>query len=142
MGTQFFLKKDFKIAKIVDEYSIVINAGSSVGVNQGDIFEIFAPGLEILDPDTNEFLGYLDYIKGKVVAKTVFEKMSVCTNQDVASSIIENFSTALEGKPAELNVDSMQISGGYELIQKKIRVGDYVRKVAETNNKKVNQECP
>ena len=55
-------RKQIKIARIIDEYSVVINAGYNDGILQGDSFEIFAPGAESKDPDTGESLGALDFV--------------------------------------------------------------------------------
>lgn len=126
------LKKQLKVAKIIDEYSIVINGGKNFGIAPGDTLEIFVPGSEIKDPDTGESLGSLDFVKAKLVAKDVFPKMSVCRNQDYMSSIVAGLAAAMIGSPAELNVAAEDISGGYGELDDKIRVGDLVRKI-QTN---------
>lgn len=45
-----------KIIK-VDGNSVYINAGSEAGVNIGDVFEVYARGEELIDPDTGLSLG-------------------------------------------------------------------------------------
>jgi len=55
---------DTKVAKIVDEYTVVINKGSDAGVKAGQRFLIFAFGEDIIDPDTGESLGKLEIVKG------------------------------------------------------------------------------
>lgn len=124
-----FPTKDFKVAKIVDEYSVVINAGKNFNILPGDVFEIYSPGPEIRDPDTSESLGHLDFVKAKISAKDVFPKMTVCQNEYYMSSIVAGFAAAMVGKPAELNVAAEDISGGFDGFDSKIRVGDFVRKI-------------
>lgn len=125
-------KKALKIAKIIDEYSVVINQGINDGIASGDVFEIYASGTEIKDPDTGESLGNLDFVKAKIVARDVFPKMSVCHSQDRESILVANLASALIGRPAELDVASEDISGGFSGVDRKIRVGDLVRKIRET----------
>ena len=122
-------RKQIKIARIIDEYSVVINAGYNDGILQGDSFEIFAPGAEIKDPDTGESLGALDFVKAKIKARDVFPKMSVCQSQDYVSSLVAGFTAAMIGKSAELNVAVEDISGGFGDADPTIRVGDLVRKI-------------
>lgn len=56
--------KTTKIAKIVDDYTVVINKGAKDGLKVGQRFIIYAYGDEIHDPDTNESLGMLEIVKG------------------------------------------------------------------------------
>ena len=120
----------FKIAKIVDEYTVVINGGSNHGIVKGDLFQIYDPGSDVFDPDTGENLGKLEYIKAAITAKQVYPKMTACVSQDVMSSLISSISQSIIGRPAELSVNSEEISGGYD---ETICVGDFVRKVASSS---------
>ena len=54
----------YKIAKVVDEYTLVINAGKNQGIKSGFKFLIYSIGEDIKDPDTEESLGNLEVIKG------------------------------------------------------------------------------
>ena len=132
-----FRNKQIKVARIIDEYSIVINIGSNEGISQGDVFEIYAPGAEIVDPDTKESLGALDFVKAKIVARDVFPKMSVCQNQDRISSLVAGLANAMIGRIAELNVAEEDIAGGYGDIDKVIRVGDLVRRIDSNVSKPI-----
>lgn len=129
MGFKQISKHDFKIAKIVDEYTVVINGGSDHGLAVGDSFEIYDPGAEIYDPDTKEPLGKLEYVKAKIVAKQVYPKMTVCGSAATISPIVDSIAKSLIiSKTVELNVNSEDISGGYDDV---VRVGDPVRKIAQ-----------
>ena len=69
---------DYKIIKIIDDKTIVINGGSENGIKNGDKFEILDTGEQITDPFTNENLGTLDTIKEIVTADNVLPKMTIC----------------------------------------------------------------
>lgn len=122
------MKNIYKVVKIVNEYKVVVNAGSNDLIQKGQCLEIFAPGREVIDPDTNESLGVLDYVKAKLYVKDVFPKMSLCVNQDSETVSILTPTFQME-RSLPLNVDSKEISGGFEGIDKKIRVGDMVRTI-------------
>ncbi len=56
--------KEAKIANVVDQYRVVINAGAFDGIQIGQRFLIYKIGDEIVDPDTEESLGRLEVVKG------------------------------------------------------------------------------
>lgn len=122
---------NYKIVKIINEYKVVVNAGSNSFIKEDDILEVYQPGQEVTDPETGESLGTLDFVKAKLRVVDVFPKMCVCENRDTKQkSVFVNLSqnwTYEETLP--LNVQTTDISGGYEGIDKKIKVGDLVRKV-------------
>ena len=121
--------KQQKIVRIPDEYTVVINAGTADKVSVGAEFEIYSPGASISDPDTNEPLGTLDVVKGKVKVVTVYPRMSVCKSSYYVSVLgMENISKMLS-TPAELNVSSSEITGDFDGVDRKIHVGDLVRRV-------------
>ncbi len=68
-----------KIAKIIDEYTVVINRGHEHGVEEDMRFVIYEQGEEIKDPDTDESLGTFEYVKAKVRVTNVSEKFSTAT---------------------------------------------------------------
>ena len=125
------MTRKYKIAKIIDEYQVVVNAGSNDLIHDDDCLEVFQPGQEVTDPDTGESLGTLDFVKAKLRVVNVFPKMCVCENRETEQkSFFSNISQGLffeETLP--MNVQTTDISGGYEGIDKKIKVGDLVRKV-------------
>ena len=53
-----------KVAKVRDEYCLVINKGSNDGIKVGQRFLIYSLGEEIVDPDTQKSLGQLEIVKG------------------------------------------------------------------------------
>lgn len=54
----------YLVAKIIDDYTIVINKGRNQGVKEGQRFLIYELGEEIIDPSTNKSLGKLEIVKG------------------------------------------------------------------------------
>ncbi|MGD0696311.1 MAG: hypothetical protein ABSB82_15775 [Terriglobia bacterium] len=53
-----------KIAKIIDQYTLVINKGANHGVRVGQRFLVYAFGEEVVDPDNRQSLGRLELVKG------------------------------------------------------------------------------
>lgn len=123
------MTSSYKIVKIISEYKVVVNAGSNSYINEGDTLEVYQPGQEVTDPDTGESLGTLDFVKAKLRVVDVFPKMCVCENRDSEKkSIITIAQSFTYEEKLPLNVQTTDISGGYEGIDKKIKVGDLVRK--------------
>lgn len=124
------MTSSYKIVKIISEYKVVVNAGSNSYINEDDTLEVYQPGQEVTDPDTGESLGTLDFVKAKLRVVDVFPKMCVCENRDrEKKSIISLAQSLTYEEKLPLNVQTTDISGGYEGIDKKIKVGDLVRKV-------------
>ena len=59
------MKWQAKIIKAVGN-QIYINSGSQAGVNNGDVFVVYAKGDELIDPDTGISLGSVDTKIGKI----------------------------------------------------------------------------
>lgn len=120
----------WRVVKIIDNQSLVINAGSSDGVKKDQKLVVFVPGEEVIDPQTKESLGTLDTIKCYLNVADVYEKMSICVN--AISTMSDNLGIAgmllingLSG-PKSLPVDAEDISGGLQP-KTRIKVGDLVR---------------
>ncbi len=81
------MSKIFKVVKILDDYKLVINAGSEQQVSVGQRFLIYSlSDKEIIDPDTNRSLGYLEIVKGTGIVTHVQEKMSTLESDTYHSS--------------------------------------------------------
>lgn len=135
-----------KVAKILDDQSLILNVGTSQGVTPGMIFCIFAPVEEVKDPDTGESLGAWEAVKGYVQATHPQEKLTVCrvytpaarstgeTGTHVLSAEMIELSMLRSSAPrARLNVDRSQLSGIPEVGP--ITVGDRARSVDEAQAK-------
>jgi curli biogenesis system outer membrane secretion channel CsgG len=59
--------------------TVTINRGEGAGVAEGDVFNVYALGEEMIDPDTKESLGREEVKVGKVKISQVNPKTSVAT---------------------------------------------------------------
>ncbi|MDU4952946.1 MULTISPECIES: hypothetical protein [Clostridium] len=72
------MSKVFKIAKVINNYTVVINGGSSHGIKENQRFLIYSlNGEEIFDPDTKKLIGRLEIIKGS--GTVTFLQENICT---------------------------------------------------------------
>ena len=118
----------FKVIKIISDKRIVINAGKNE-VQIGDILRVIEKNSEeIVDPDTNEVLGTLDYIKATITVEYVYEHMSICKNYETKTvNALDPFETLRQREvTSPLNVNLSQITGGYNIDNKLIEIGDLV----------------
>ena len=139
-------KIEGKVAKILDEYSIVINVGRKNSVVDGMVFAIFVKSdEEIKDPDSGEVLGKLENVKEHVFVSHVQDRFSTCVAGTKETSceeheshgaqtlsgamMAESMTARPENKPnsEKLNVNTSQITGLPQLGP--ISVGDMVRAV-------------
>ncbi len=127
-----------KIAKIVDDRTVVINRGSKAGVREGMKFAIFANGDTVTDPDTGESLGTWEVVKGYVKATHVQKKLSVCnvTGTEQAAEQTQSsktLSSAMvdvsfdKGDGNKLNVRAADMSGRPKVGS--VAIGDSVRSI-------------
>lgn len=87
--------KDIYVVKVIDDYRVVLNAGSDDEISLGQKFLIYSVSAEPLyDPKTNESLGYLEIVKGTGKVTHVQEK--ICT---IESCIYHKNSTKILRKP-------------------------------------------
>lgn len=71
--------KTIKVIHVSDDYcSVSLNAGTREGISLGDKFLVYAVSdHEIIDPDTNESLGFLEFVKG--TGKVIHVQEKLCT---------------------------------------------------------------
>lgn len=83
-----------KIAKIIDEYKVVLNKGSNDNVEEGQKFLIYQQTEEIKDPDTQEVLECLFVAKGVGIIVQVQKKISILKSDEYVkpTSLAEAFS--------------------------------------------------
>lgn len=118
------MKKQYKIVKIPDDKTLVINAGVQDGVKVGDRFRIVGGGEDVYDPDTKELLGTLGTTKATVSVVDVQERLCVC--QDTSMSVFSSAVTAGLAKsfPKTMNIDPDSLSTSSNAEDEMIRVGD------------------
>lgn len=69
-----------KVASVLSDREVALNKGSIDGVEIGMEFKILSSkGAEIMDPDTNELLGFVELEKTSVKVTTVKDRISVAS---------------------------------------------------------------
>jgi len=135
-----------KVAKILDDQTLVLNVGRAQGVAQGMLFCVYAPVEDVKDPATGESLGAWEAVKGYVQATHPQERLTVCRAYTPRRSESQNpddrgthtlsselvavsmMNSGLLGQ-ARLNVERSQLAGMPEVGP--IRVGDCARSIEE-----------
>ena len=110
------MPKYFKIAKIINNCKVVINAGYNQGIRENQRFLIYSlDGEEIFDPDTNKSLGRLEVIKG--TARAVFVQDNMCTIESDEYLVNDNnpFSANISDIMFNKKTDEPQIKPFYNL---------------------------
>ena len=136
-----------KVAKLLDDQSLILNVGQNAGVTQGMVFCVFAPVDEVADPETGESLGTWEAVKGYVQATHPQERLTVCrayTPQVAEAVKPEDRGThtlsselvavsMLKGgtKEARLDVNRSQLSGTPQV--NAICIGDRARSVDDAD---------
>ena len=103
----------YRVIKIISDTEILVNLGVSKGIKQGDILTIRGKDEDIIDPFSNESLGYLPVTKAKVKVDTVYEKMCICKPTQVFNFEIARLNVEL---PFQINNEEDNV----------IRIGDFV----------------
>ena len=116
-----------KIIRILDENSILINAGKS-DVKLGDIVNVYSIGEQIQDIDGKD-LGKFEYIKDTLSVTQVGDKFSVCRKEKYKSPIVEQLATSplLLNHSIPLKIDTAEVKplAGCDVT---IHVGDFVKR--------------
>lgn len=85
----------FKVVKIIDDYSLVINAGINEDLSIHEKIEIFVEGEELFDIDTEKSLGTLDFIKDTLIITEIYPLFSVCQKPDIKKIVSSTSSPAV-----------------------------------------------
>lgn len=91
-----------KIAKILDEYNLVLNKGKNDNIEIGQEYLVYQQTEEIIDPDTGDILECLFVPKGKGIIIRVQDKISILRSHEweKPSSLAEAF--AVFAQPQKL----------------------------------------
>ena len=77
------------VAKVLDNYKLVINKGSEDGIRQGQRMLVYGiSDEEIKDPRTGKSLGYLELVRGTGKIAYIEEKMSILESDKISESSI------------------------------------------------------
>jgi hypothetical protein len=68
-----------KIIRILDKRSVIINLGKEHGINESSLFFILGKPEHVIDPFSNEELGYVTVAIARVKASQVFDKFTIAT---------------------------------------------------------------
>jgi len=88
-----------KVARILNEFQLVLNVGGKQGVKQGMAFIVYEEGDEIKDPDSGESLGKMEIVKGEMVASHVQDALCVVQSKEAQQA---EKPTVLSAKLAEV----------------------------------------
>lgn len=135
----------FRVVKIIDNTSIVINGGIDKNLSINDEIEIFVEGEEIFDQfNENISLGTLDFIKEKLIIVELSKNYAVCAKfvekeiyhptqmEKITQRMSINLGTFGSGKTeivktsATFAVKQDEISGRTKA-DKAIQLGDFAR---------------
>ena len=90
-----------KVAAIIDDTTLVLNAGLEQGVKEGMGFKVVAQHQAVADPDSGEELGKWEWVKAQVEVIHVQERM--CTVR----------SNRLDGNQTEGTLSSMMVQHSF-----------------------------
>lgn len=127
-----------KIVKVIDSYTIVINAGTNKGVAVGKTMLVVGLGEDIIDPDTSESLGQLEIVRGRGRVTHVQERMATLRSSEFEKQpdIKEIKKISSSGKsaiaamfgPQETVTESIKPAEPVSKPFVSVQVGDYVIK--------------
>ena len=75
------MAKQLRVAEVLSQSAIVINAGQDEKIENGHEFVVYERGPEVVDPETKESLGHLDIKKGRFVAVDVQPNLTIARLQ-------------------------------------------------------------
>lgn len=76
-----------KVLQVIDEYSVAINKGERDGVYSGQIFLIYHLSTnDMIDEDTGENLGKIEYVIGKGKVTHLQEKIATIKSIETSTS--------------------------------------------------------
>lgn len=143
------MSTEMRIIKILDEFTVVINAGFADNINTGTILQVYSVGEPLVDPVTKESLGTLDNIKAEITVTEASEHVAKCVNRSKTNFIevamlrdrpsLQSALELLSSSNKPLNVDPTQITRA-EPADKTIHIGDLVRVLPSRINKKAPPE--
>lgn len=123
------MDKNLLVAQIIDNSTLILNKGNREGIKIGQEYIVYRLGDKIIDPETGEYLGRWEIVRGHGEIISVDEKFSVLKSVNRGAGLIA-FSLAVSGKSPYVSFNAPE-------------VGDLVKLVindVDTNTKKDVQE--
>lgn len=130
------MSKTFRIIKIIDASTFIIDGGSKDGVKNNDKFKIMDEHGDPVKDLTGNIVGFYSDTKGYIYARDVQPKMSICKTglKKVNSPIMSSFANLTNyERQIELNVDPADIDSSLDS-DSPIKVGDNVELVSDTTS--------
>jgi len=113
-----------KVVKVIDKYTLVINAGTEKGVRVGQSFLIVGIGETIVDPDTNESLGQLEIVRGRARVSHVQDRIATLASSELEKQPdVKEIKKVSTGSSAK-GVGLMGIFGPQETVTESIKPTD------------------
>lgn len=120
----------YNVIKIIDEYTIMINAGYKQNISVGDEIRVYSEGEDIFDIDGKK-LGIVEIIKDELEVVEIFENFSVCQKIKISEkNVLQPVNFIIRKKSnCKLNVVKEEISNIDYRDKKPIKIGDLVKKL-------------
>lgn len=115
-----------KVAKVLTEYSVVLNVGSDHGVTEGMKFAVLSKPVAVYDPDSGNEIGNVSLTIGRVEVYEVHPKFSLAGTYVFSGPL--PYVTLLERpsrKREKLPVDNIDLAS----VQEKIKEGNLVKQI-------------
>lgn len=119
------MDKNLLVAQIIDSSTLILNKGSREGIKTGQEYIVYRLGDKIVDPETGEYLGRWEIVRGRGEIINVDEKFSVLKSVNRGAGLIA-FSLAASGKSPYVPFNAPEVGDLAKLVRNDI----------ETNNKK------
>ena len=124
-----------KVARILDQFTFVINRGSRDNVEFGQHYLIFTLGETILDPDSGDSLGQLEVVLGRARVTHVQERIATLesTEREVTPGTVRRITRQSSGGIFSLTSGPTveEVEEGRETLQLSMPVagGEYARRL-------------
>lgn len=114
---------NLRVAAVLNNYQVVVNAGTEDGIKNGMTFLVYALGNEIIDPETKKSLGNLEVVRGLIHVGHLQPTMFV-GNSDFPDHVSKFLASPAAGISA-----AMGNAGGPKMLIS-AKSGDFVRRVS------------
>lgn len=112
------MTKTGRVIRIFDDENLVVNLGADDGIEEKMTLSVYAPPVEITDPETDEDLGKYHHLKAKVRVRRVDSRFSIVGPLPVrtevkkpvspAFGLFQQFQTEYKTESGELYVEESE----------------------------------
>lgn len=116
-----------RIIRILDNRTVIINLGRREYIADNSIFSILGGPEAVIDPFTEEELGYVSVVKSKLKAAQVYERFTIATTRwtTINYQIFASLGTKVVDE-GELLVNSEDVQPWKAKSEIPVQVGDHV----------------